>query len=770
MEGNLIIVESPEKAKTIGNFLDKKQYTVKASIGHIRDLQENNLSVDLAHDFSPEYVVPSNKKKVVAELKKLSEGAETVWLASDEDREGEAISWHLAETLKLDPAKTRRIAFHEITKTAVLDAIEHPRQIDMNLVNAQQARRVLDRLVGFELSPVLWRKIRPQLSAGRVQSVALRLIVDREKEIMDFKCKPFYRVEALFHPQGTPAAVKVKAILDSRFDTLEEAEKFLRDSIGAVYSIANIEAKDNARHPGAPFTTSTLQQEAARVLHFPVSTTMRVAQALYERGLITYMRTDSVTLSSLALNTAQKFITENFGAEYSQRRQYKTRTRGAQEAHEAIRPTFIENTVVNGTAQEQKLYNLIWKRTVASQMADAKTLSTSIKVRSDRRSELYGILATQILFDGFLKVYMDHDEDENGEGVILPEMKVGDILEAKGVTAECKFTSAPARYSEGTLIKKLEELEIGRPSTYNPTIATLTSSRGYVVKGDKEGVKYPVTNLILKGDVITRESRTETVGAEKNKLLPQEIGMIVSDYLVKNFPSIMSYDFTAGVEEEFDRIAGGELQWNQVIRDFYKPFHQTVEEALKERQFNRIQRVLGVAPDGEELIAKFGQFGAYVQKGPVEKRQFASLDRGQLIENITLEEALKLFELPRKAGSLDGTDIIIHKGKFGPYLKYGDKNISLPRGKDPMKISEEECVTLIAAEMAKTPVNAVIREFPGCGISIMNGRYGAYLKRDGQNYKIPKGKDASTLTEQDCLAIVNSSDPTARSKRRYPKK
>ena len=770
MEGNLIIVESPEKAKTIGNFLDKKQYTVKASIGHIRDLQENNLSVDLAHDFSPEYVVPSNKKKVVAELKKLSEGAETVWLASDEDREGEAISWHLAETLKLDPAKTRRIAFHEITKTAVLDAIEHPRQIDMNLVNAQQARRVLDRLVGFELSPVLWRKIRPQLSAGRVQSVALRLIVDREKEIMDFKSKPFYRVEALFHPQGTPATVKVKAILDSRFDTLEEAEKFLRDSIGAVYSIANIEAKDNARHPGAPFTTSTLQQEAARVLHFPVSTTMRVAQALYERGLITYMRTDSVTLSSLALNTAQKFITENFGAEYSQRRQYKTRTRGAQEAHEAIRPTFIENTVVNGTAQEQKLYNLIWKRTVASQMADAKTLSTSIKVCSDRRSELYGILATQILFDGFLKVYMDHDEDENGEGVILPEMKVGDILEAKGVTAECKFTSAPARYSEGTLIKKLEELEIGRPSTYNPTIATLTSSRGYVVKGDKEGVKYPVTNLILKGDVITRESRTETVGAEKNKLLPQEIGMIVSDYLVKNFPSIMSYDFTAGVEEEFDRIAGGELQWNQVIRDFYKPFHQTVEEALKERQFNRIQRVLGVAPDGEELVAKFGQFGAYVQKGPVEKRQFASLDRGQLIENITLEEALKLFELPRKAGSLDGTDIIIHKGKFGPYLKYGDKNISLPRGKDPMKISEEECVTLIAAEMAKTPVNAVIREFPGCGISIMNGRYGAYLKRDGQNYKIPKGKDASTLTEQDCLAIVNSSDPTARSKRRYPKK
>ena len=770
MEGNLIIVESPEKAKTIGNFLDKKQYTVKASIGHIRDLQENSLSVDIAHGFTPEYVVPSNKKKVVAELKKLSESAQTVWLASDEDREGEAISWHLAETLKLDPAKTRRIAFHEITKTAVLDAIEHPRQIDMNLVNAQQARRVLDRLVGFELSPVLWRKIRPQLSAGRVQSVALRLIVDREKEIMDFKSKPYYRVEALFHPQGTPASVKVRALLDSRFDTLEDAEKFLQDSIGAVYSIANIDAKESARYPGAPFTTSTLQQEAARVLHFPVSTTMRVAQALYERGLITYMRTDSVTLSSLALGAAKKFIVENFGQEYSHTRQYKTRTRGAQEAHEAIRPTFIENTSINGTAQEQKLYNLIWKRTVASQMAEAKTLVTSIKVRSDRRSELYGILATQILFDGFLKVYMDPEENETGEGVILPEMHLGDILEAKGVTAECKFTAPPARYSEGTLIKKLEELEIGRPSTYNPTIATLTSSRGYVVKGDKEGVKYPVTDLVLKGDVITREARTETVGAEKNKLLPQEIGLIVSDYLVKSFPAIMNYDFTANVEEDFDRIAGGTLPWSQVIRDFYKPFHQTVEEALKERQFNRVQRVLGTAPDGEELVAKFGQFGAYVQKGPAEKRQFASLDRGQLIESITLEEALKLFELPRKAGSLDGVDIVIHKGKFGPYLKYGDRNISLPRGKDPMKVTEAECVALITAEMAKTPVNAVIREFPGSGISIMNGRYGPYLKRDGQNYKIPKGKEASALTEQECLEIVSSSDPTARSKRRYPKK
>ena len=765
MEGNLIIVESPEKAKTIGKFLGK-DYTVKASIGHIRDLQEKKLSVDLDHGFAPEYVVPANKKKVVSELKKLSDKAAVVWLASDEDREGEAISWHLSETLGLDPDKTRRIAFHEITKTAVLDAIEHPRQIDMNLVNAQQARRVLDRLVGFQLSPVLWRKIRPQLSAGRVQSVALRLIVDREKEIMGFASKPYYRVEAQFHPAGAPAATKVKALLDTRFDSLEEAERFLQDSIGARYSVAAIDAKEGARHPGAPFTTSTLQQEAGRVLHFPVSTTMRVAQSLYERGLITYMRTDSVTLSSLALGSAKKFILENYGEPYHQYRQYKTRTRGAQEAHEAIRPTFIENTVIQGTAQEQKLYSLIWKRTIASQMAEAKTLGTSIKVRSDRRSELYGIQATQILFDGFLKVYRDNEGDEDAEGVILPELHLGDEMEAKGISAECKFTSAPARYSEGTLIKKLEELEIGRPSTYQPTISTLISSRGYVVKGDKEGVKTPVTNLTLKGDQLTRASKTETVGAEKGKLLPQEIGMIVTDYLVKNFPAIMSYDFTASVEEDFDRIAKGELQWNEVIRQFYQPFHQTVEEALSDHQYQRISRVLGTAPDGEEIVAKFGQYGAYVQKGPAEKRQFASLDRGQLIENITLEEALKLFQLPRNAGTLDGIDVIITKGRFGPYLKYGDKNISLPRGTDPLRISLDECQALIRSEMAKTPVNAVLKEFGDSGISLLNGKYGPYLKYDGRNYKIPQGKDASQLTEEECRAIVSGSEPTARGRRR----
>ena len=772
MEGNLIIVESPEKAKTIERFLDKDKYTVKASIGHIRDLQEKKLSIDLEHDFVPEYVIPANKKKVVSDLKKLSDKASTVWLASDEDREGEAISWHLSETLGLDPAKTKRIAFHEITKTAVLDAIEHPRQIDMNLVNAQQARRVLDRLVGFELSPILWRKIKPQLSAGRVQSVALRLIVDREKEIMSFESRPFYKVEADFHPQGAPASVKVRALLESRFDTQEEAERFLQDSIGARYVVSGVDAKEGSRHPGAPFTTSTLQQEAARVLHFPVSTTMRVAQSLYERGLITYMRTDSTNLSTLALGAAKKFIQGTFGESYVHPRQYRTRSKGAQEAHEAIRPTFIDNTAIEGSAQEQKLYNLIWKRTVASQMADARTLNTAVRVSSDRRPECYNIQAVNVLFDGFLRVYRDGDgeEDASVEGVILPEMKTGDILEARAVSAECKFTVAPARYSEATLIKKLEELGIGRPSTYSPTITTLTASRGYVVKGDKEGRKVPVTNLLLKGDVITRSSKSETVGAEKGKLLPQEIGMIVTDYLVRNFPSIMSYDFTADVEKDFDRIADGELQWNRVIREFYTPFHQKVDEAMGERQYNRISRELGTAPDGELLVARFGQYGAYVQKGPAEKRQFASLDKGQLIENITLEEALKLFLLPRTAGVYEGVPVVIHKGKFGPYLKYGDRNVSLPRNVDPMRITLEECIPLIAADQAKTPVNAVLAEFADSGISILNGKYGAYIKYDGRNYRIPKGTDASRLGEAECKAIIEGSQPTARPKRRYPRK
>ncbi len=769
MEGkNLVIVESPGKVKTIQKFLGG-DYLVKASIGHIRDLQEKKLSVDVEHGFQPEYVVPADKKKVVSELKKLAAGAETVWLASDEDREGEAISWHLSETLALDPAKTRRIVFHEITKPAILEAIEHPRDIDRNLVDAQQARRVLDRLVGFELSPVLWRKIQPKLSAGRVQSVALRLVVDREKEIMAFRSEPYYKVEAVFHPEGTPASVKVKALLDTRFNSLEEAERFLEDSIGATYRIDAMEKKEGTRIPAAPFTTSTLQQEASRKLHFPVGTTMRVAQALYERGLITYMRTDSTNLSSLALGTAKKFIIDQFGEEYSHPRQYRTKAKGAQEAHEAIRPTYIDNVSVEGTAQEKKLYELIWKRTVASQMSESRVMNTTIRIASDRRSEHYGVQAAEMLFDGFMKVYLEgRDDDEPEEGdVVLPELHVGDLMKEKGVTAQCKYTAAPPRYSEATLVKKLEELEIGRPSTYATIISTLTTARGYVVKGDKDGVKMPVTDLSMKDGSISRKSRTETVGAERGKLLPQEIGIIVSDYLVKNFESIMDYDFTANVEKDFDEIADGEKVWNETIGAFYKPFHRQVENVLEARDYNRVSRDLGTAPDGSKVTAAFGKFGAYVQKGEGENRQFASLGKGQLIETLTLEEALKLFELPRTVGEYEGVPIIATKGRFGPYLKWGERNIKLPRSANPLKINLEECIKLIGETPEQPVVNPVIAEWGD--LQIINGRYGPYLKSGENNYRIPKGTDVSTLTEADCQAIIAASEPTSKGHRRFKK-
>ena len=765
---NLVIVESPAKAKTFQKYLGK-DFTVKASFGHIRDLQDKKLSVNVEKGFEPEYVIPADKRKVVADLRKAASESATVWLASDEDREGEAISWHLCETLGLDPARTKRIVFHEITKDAIQNAVKNPRTIDMNLVNAQQARRVLDRLVGFELSPVLWRKIQPKLSAGRVQSVALRLVVDREKEIIAFNNEAFYRVEAVFHPAGAPASVKVKATLSTRFSSLEEARKFLEDSIGAKFTIGSIDAKEGTRYPAPPFTTSTLQQEAARKLHLPVSVTMRVAQSLYERGLITYMRTDSTNLSSLALGTSKKFIVENFGEEYSHPRQFRTHSKGAQEAHEAIRPTFIENTGIEGTAQEQKLYNLIWKRTVASQMADARVLNTSIKVDSDKREEKFSIQASQVLFDGFLKLYMESTDDENGaeEETVLPPVSVGDVMEAKGITAECKFTQAPPRYSEATLVKKLEELGIGRPSTYAPTISTLTTGRGYIVKGDKEGHKVPVTNLALKGGAVTESARTETVGAEKGKLLPQEIGMIVTDYLVQNFPDILDYDFTANVEKDFDQIAEGQMVWNSVIGSFYSPFHHKVEEVLGDHQYSKVSREIGIDPsDGQPIVARFGQYGPYVQKGEGEKRQFASLEKGQLIETLTLEDALKLFRLPRTVGQFEGQDIVAMKGRFGPYIKHGDKIVSLPKGVDPLKVSLEECVGLIEKERSAVPVNSPILEFADSGISILNGRFGPYIKKDRANFRIPKGKDASTLTEQDCIEIINNSKPTGKSFRR----
>ena len=764
---NLVIVESPAKAGTIQKFLGK-DFTVKSSYGHIRDLQDNGLSIDVENDFAPQYVIPSDKKKTVSELKKAAKEASVVWLASDEDREGEAISWHLFETLGLKKENTRRIAFHEITKPALLNAIENPREIDMSLVNAQQARRVLDRLVGFELSPVLWRKIQPKLSAGRVQSVALRLIVDREREILAFNKEAYYKVEAIFHPEGTPDKTLVKATLDRRFPDMESAQEFLTRCIGAEFRISEIDKKEGNRFPAAPFTTSTLQQEAARKLRFSVSQTMNIAQKLYEHGLITYMRTDSTNLSTLALNTAKKFICENFGEEYSKVRNKWGKAKGAQEAHEAIRPTYIENTTIEGTAQEKKLYELIWKRTVASQMEDAKVLRTDIKVASDKGDEKFSVQATQVLFDGFLKLYIESTDDpqQDDETVILPEMHIGDLMTENGITAECKFTSAPSRYTDASLIKKLEELEIGRPSTYAPTITTLTKARGYVVKGDKPGEKHEVTNLALKNGKIKASVKTETTGAEKNRLLPQDIGMIVTDYLVGNFEDILNYNFTADVEKDFDKIAKGDLQWNNVIAEFYGPFHKKVEETLSNREYSHVSRDLGTDPkDGQPLVARFGQYGPYVQKGEGESKQYASLAPGQLIESITLEEALKLFELPRNVGQYNGIDIICTKGRFGPYIKYGDKNVSLPRGTDPLKVDFDTCISIIEDSLNKK-TGGIIAEYKDSDIQIIDGTYGPYIKHAGRNYKLPKDINPAELTEDKCKEIVASSEPTGRNKRR----
>lgn len=767
MGKNLVIVESPAKAGTIQKFLGN-DFVVKSSFGHIRDLSESELSINVRDGFKPEYVIPADKKRVVSDLKKSAQAAQTVWLASDEDREGEAISWHLFETLGLKSENTKRIVFHEITKNAILNAIENPRDIDMNLVDAQQARRVLDRLVGFELSPVLWRKIQPRLSAGRVQSVALRLVVDKEREILNFKNEAYYKVEAIFHPDGTDENTLVKASLNRRFSSKEEACSYLERCIGAVFSICEIEKKEANRFPAAPFTTSTLQQEASRKLRFSVSQTMSVAQKLYEHGLITYMRTDSTNLSSLAINTAKSFICDNFGEEYSKVRQYKTKARGAQEAHEAIRPTYIENTEIEGTPQEKKLYELIWKRTVASQMADARLLKTDINVGSEGMEEKFNVQASQVIFDGFLKLYMESCDEpsQDDEITILPEMSIGTRMFEKEICANCKFTAAPSRYSEATLVKKLEELGIGRPSTYAPTIATLTKARGYITKGDKPGEKKSVINLTLKNDVIRETTKSEVVGAEKGRLLPQEIGMIVTDFLVKHFPKVLDYQFTANVEEDFDRIADGEIAWNGIIEEFYGSFHESVNNTLSNREYSNVSRELGPDPkDGQLLIAKFGQYGPYVQKGDGEHKLYASLAPGQLIESITLEEASKLFELPRLVGQFEGIDIICTKGRFGPYIKYGDKNVSLPRGTDPLKVDLDTCVNLIKDGLKKKSGEPLI-EFPDSDIQVIEGAYGPYIKHGGRNYRIPKNTDIQSLTEADCKKIVEFSEPTGRKRHR----
>ena len=596
-------------------------------------------------------------------------------------------------------------------------------------------------------------------------------MVEREKEIMAFRNEAYYKVEAVFHPDGYAESVKVKAILDTRFKTIDEARGFLQECIGAAFTVSDVEKKEANRFPAAPFTTSTLQQEAARKLRFPVSTTMRVAQSLYERGLITYMRTDSTNLSSLALGTARKFIIENFGEEYSKTRQFKTHSKGAQEAHEAIRPTFIENTEIEGTAQEQKLYNLIWKRTVASQMADAKVLNTTLKIASDKRPEKFNAQATQVLFDGFLKIYMegtDNQESEEDE-VMLPDLQTGTRMTDKGILAECKFTAAPQRYSEATLVKKLEELGIGRPSTYAPTIATLTTGRGYIVKGDKEGKKVVVNDLELKDGIVKDVTRTESIGAERGKLLPQEIGMIVTDYLEKYFTDIVDYDFTANVEKDFDQIAGGNLVWNEVIAGFYSPFHKKVEEVLNDGNYSHVSKDLGTDGDGNRFVAKFGKFGPFIQKGEGENVQYASLGKGQLIEDLTLEDALKLFQLPRTVGKYKDVDVVALKGRFGPFIKYGDKNFSIPRGKDPLTITLEECSGIIEEGLNKSAANPVMAEYKDSDIQVINGRYGPYIKHAGSNYKIPKGTDAARLTEEACLEIINNSKPTEKGRRRYKK-
>lgn len=766
MEENLVIVESPAKAKTIQKFLGK-DFNVKSSQGHIRDLSKSKLSVDIENGFKPIYEIPSDKKAIVADLKKAAKAASVVWLASDEDREGEAISWHLYETLGLAGKNTKRIVFHEITKDAILKAIQNPRDIDMDLVDAQQARRVLDRLVGFELSPILWKKIQPKLSAGRVQSVALRLVVDREKEIIGFRREQYYRMEAVFHPASLPEGTTVKAVLDKRFDTAESARDFLSRCAGAVFRIGSIDRKEGARTPAAPFTTSSLQQEAARKLHFPVSLTMSIAQRLYESGFITYMRTDSTNLSSLAINTAREYITETFGAGYSKPRQYRTKSKSAQEAHEAIRPTFISNTSISGTSQEKKLYDLIWKRTVASQMSDAKVLKTDIKMVSDSVPEVFSAQATEVLFDGFLKLYMESTDDEQGQDeVILPELHIGETMDQVSVSAICKFTAPPARYSEATLVKKLEELGIGRPSTYSPTISTLTEGRGYIMRGDKEGEKVKVCDYILRDGKVSVSERVETVGAEKGRLLPQEIGMIVSDFLVDKFRRILDYGFTANVEKEFDQIASGDMKWETLISEFYKPFHEKVEETLSSKEYSHVSRELGPDPaDGQMLVAKFGKYGSYIQKGEGENRQFASLAPGQLIESITLEDALKLFSLPRVVGQYNGVDIIATKGRFGPYLKYGDRNVSLPKGTDPVRVELEKCIEIINNADTRQE-KKVIAEFKGGEIQVIAGNYGPYIKAEGGNYRIPKGMDAEALTEADCVKIVETETPTGKSKRK----
>ena len=775
MQENLVIVESPAKAKTIEKFLGE-DYKVMSSYGHIRDLKKKELSID-PKTLEPDYEIPDEKKKLVSELKTNAKKAKKIWLASDEDREGEAISWHLCEVLGLDEAKTNRIVFHEITKSAILDAIKAPRHLNMDLVNAQQARRVLDRLVGFKLSPVLWRKVKPALSAGRVQSVAVRLIVEREREIQAFRSEPYYRVNALFGITNTDGSQsEVKAELDTRFKTHEEAVAFLEQCKDAKFTVSNITKKPLRRTPAPPFTTSTLQQEAARKLGFTVSQTMMVAQRLYESGRITYMRTDSVNLSSLAINTSKDEIIKLWGKEYSKTRNYHTHAKGAQEAHEAIRPTFMSQTEIDGTAQEKRLYELIWKRTAASQMADALIDKTTVTIDIVGSQAKFIANGEVVTFDGFLKVYREStDEDDNNQEEathMLPVMQVGNVLERREITSTERFSMGPIRYTEASLVHKLEELGIGRPSTYAPTISTI-QQREYVQKGDKKGEERTYTVDTLKGTKVTSRERKEMVGSEKGKLLPTDIGIVVNDFLMANFPDIMDYNFTAKVEQQFDRIAEGKEEWNTMMKVFDKSFEPTVDKVMNARSEHKAgERQLGKEPEtGKPVFVKIGRFGPVVQIGSAddtEKPRFSQLPSDKSIETITLEEALELFKLPRTIGEFEGSSVVIGAGRFGPYVMHNKKYVSLPKGTDPMKVTLEEAIQLIGEKREQEQKRHIKAFDEDAKLEVLNGRYGPYIAYDGKNYRMPKAlhEKAAELSYAECMEIVNNApEPKGRKRK-----
>lgn len=776
MIDNLVIVESPAKAKTIGKYLGK-DFLVKSSFGHIRDLAKKDYGIDLNNKYEPQYIISPDKKKIVTELKKLAKEAKMVWLASDEDREGEAIAWHLAEVLKLSADKTKRIVFHEITKEAIQKAIENPRSIDQNLVNAQQARRVLDRLVGFELSPILWKKVKPSLSAGRVQSVAVRLLVEREREVLKFVPKETFRVSGLFSfndKDGKP--VQLKSELNQRFDTLDEARAFLESCNIADFQVMGVETKPSTKSPAPPFTTSTLQQEASRKFGFSVGQTMTLAQHLYEAGHITYMRTDSVNLSDLALNTASKVITEEFGKEYTKRRVFKTKSKGAQEAHEAIRPSYLNKSEAGANANEKRLYSLIWKRTLASQMSVARLEKTTITISISNRNERFLSAGEVLLFDGFLKLYIestDEEKDANGNGNgLLPAVVKDQRLDLKSSEAMQRFSIHPPRYTEASLVKKMEEMGIGRPSTYAPTISTI-QNREYVIKEDRAGISRDLLGLSLSEGKISSITKTEKSGYEKSKLFPTDIGMVVNDFLVEHFSNIMDFNFTASVEKDFDSIADGELIWFKMIDDFYKPFHQKVYETQKNSQRSSGEKVLGKHPEtGETILVRIGRYGPMAQIGEAgeageetKKPRFAKLQKGQLIETITLEEAIDLFKLPRSLGEFEEAELIVGIGRFGPYVKHKGSFYSLKKGiDDPMEITADRAQELIH-EKREADSKKTIKVFDNDPeLLILNGRYGPYISYKKSNYRIPKNVEPSALTYDECKDLIEKA-PKPKKKR-----